>query len=99
MVKMPKDQMEYMTHKMFHKRNFLFKTFLINLIMVVIGFILSGSEVFIALAGHYMHYSAEQMHAYTLDLVGVWFFANLLVFFAPAVAAWWELNSMKSYHE
>ncbi|MDR1337525.1 MAG: hypothetical protein LBJ73_00670 [Rickettsiales bacterium] len=95
MKDMPKDQMERIMHKLYHKRNFLLRAFVINLVLIIAVWGLSMTDFYANMAGHFMHCPAAQAETYTMDLLGAWKIAGVLFFLVPALAAWWELHACR----
>jgi hypothetical protein len=99
MKDMPKDQMQHICHKLYHKRNLLFRAFAINFVLIVIAWLVSMAPWYDGLVAGLMHCPAAEAETYTMDLLGVWKIAGVVFFLVPALAAWWELHACKKYME
>ena len=94
---MPKDWMEHKVHKLYHKRNFLFKAFLINYVAVFVAWCISGLPWYQGLLLHFMQTDAGTAHMYMMNMFGFWKIAGVVLFLVPAFAAWWEMASCRKY--
>ncbi|MDR1071196.1 MAG: hypothetical protein LBL21_00960 [Rickettsiales bacterium] len=96
MQNMPREQMEHICHKMYHKRNLLLRAFAINLALIIFVWILSMSGWFDAMMGRLMHCGADNAETYVMHILGAWKVANVAFFLAPALAAWWEMKCCRA---
>lgn len=71
-------------------RNILFKSFIINLIVIVIAWLLSLSGVFTNLMQTFFGFDAHQSHMYMAGMIGIWKILNVVLFLIPAIAIHWE---------
>ena len=97
MKDMPKDQMQYICHKLYHKRNFYFRAFAINLVLIIVVWLITMAPWYEGMAAQMMHCSSAQAETYTMDIIGLWKLAGVVLFLVPALAAWWELSACKKY--
>lgn len=94
---MPKEWMEHKLHKLYHKRNFLLKAFVINYALIAAVWLISMAPWYDGLMMGFMHCDAQQAEIYTMDMLGLWKIAGVVLFLVPAIAAWWEMHSVKKY--
>lgn len=87
----PGMHMEKMLHKLRHKRNVLFKTFLINLALIIIVWLLSMTPFYSWVMG----WSDAQMNVYIYSMIGLWKILNVTFFLCPAIANAWEIHTCK----
>ena len=92
---MSKDKMEYFYLKIRHKRNFLLRTFAINWLLVLFVWMIWMIPAMQHLTMWFMKGTADQANMYMVWMIGFWKIANVLLFLAPALAAWWEMCMME----
>ena len=92
---MPKEEMDYIMHKLYHKRNTLFRAFLINYVLVFLVWILSMTGIYDSLVGFFMPNMPVDFDAYMLWLLGAWKIAGIVLFLVPAFATWWEIAAYR----
>jgi uncharacterized membrane protein len=71
-------------------RNILFRSFIINLIVIVVAWLLSFTSVFSDLMRSFFGFDAHQSHMYMATMIGIWKILNVVLFLIPAIAIHWE---------
>jgi hypothetical protein len=95
MVKMPKDQMEHIIHKLYHKRNTKLEGFVINYALIVVAWLISMIPGFNDWLAHFTNGCPIQANNYMMDMLGLWKVLGVVFFLVPGLAAWWELCRWK----
>lgn len=98
--KMSKEWMQHKAHKLYHKRNFYFKAFLVNYIAVFVAWIFTMMPAYHKLLMHFLPGISESgATMYMMELFGIWKILGFVLFLVPAFAAWWELHSVRKWLE
>ena len=92
---MPKEQMAHIYHKMYHKRNYLLRTFLINYLLIFFVWLIFMVPALQQLLIYLLKGTAEQANIYMMWLLGFWKIANVLLFLTPALGTWWEMRACR----
>ena len=92
---MPKDWMEHKIHKLYHKRNFLLRAFLINYVAVFVAWLITMIPGYQEMAMHFLQTDAAETHMFIMDIFGLWKILGVVLFLVPALAAWWEMHACK----
>ena len=71
-------------------RNILLRAFIINLIVIVVAWLLSLTNVFTNLMQSFFGFDAHQSHMYIASMIGIWKILNVVLFLIPAIAIHWE---------
>jgi len=100
MKNMTKDQREWMEHKyhkIMHKGNFLFRAFIVNIVLVTLVWLLSLTGFYTWAMHVFTHFTPEESADYIIIVIGLWKVGGVLLFLVPALAAWWEACMFKKY--
>ena len=95
-----KDYNEWLGYKIFklrQTRNTLLRAFLINYIIIFAAWLFSMTPMFDELVRIFIHWPADQMHTYMMDLLGIWKILGVVLFLVPALAMWWEMHACRHY--
>jgi len=88
---MPREEMDSIMHHLYHKRNILFRAFLINYVLVFLVWLLSMSGIYNSLVGFFIPNMPVDLDTYMIWILGIWKVAGVLFFLVPALAIWWEI--------
>jgi len=71
-------------------RNILIRSFIINLILIVLAWLLSFTGVFTNMMQTFFGFDAHLSHMYMASMIGIWKILNVVLFLIPAIAIHWE---------
>ncbi len=92
---MKKEFIEIESEKLRLRQRMLFRTFWVNVILGVIAWGLTLVPGILYFGVWMTGFSAMLMYYSAISAIALWQMLNVVFFFAPAVAAWWERKMMK----
>ena len=98
MKDMGKEQMDWVErkyYKMKHKRNFLFRAFVINFALVLGVWLLSLTGLYDCAFRAFTNFTPEEGADYLIKVIGLWKVAGVVMFLVPALSAWWCMRAMR----
>lgn len=95
MKSMPKDQMEHINHKLYHKQRVLLRAFIINYALVFLCWLCMMSGAFMEFAAMMTRMPAELVYIQMINWMAIWKIAGAVLFLIPGLAIWWERCSIK----
>ncbi len=93
---MPREQMNWIAHKLYHKQHMMFKAFLINIVLMLLVWLICKTGMFDGMMTDNAGY-AELVKFQAMGWMAIWKIANVVLFLVPAIAAWWERKCIESY--
>ena len=101
-MKITKEMREMMEHhynKMYLKRMYLFKAFVINYVAIFAAWLLSLTGLFHWMVAHVAPVLANPMAAdmYMLWMIGGWKVLAAVFYLVPAIATWWNMSCIEKH--
>ncbi len=95
MMKMPKDEMARIEHKLYHKQRVLLRAFLINIILIFVAWLMTLSIGFMEWAAGLLSMPPALLYINMVNWLAIWDIAGVVLFLIPGLAMWWERCSIR----
>jgi hypothetical protein len=95
MKNMPKDQMEWIDHKLSHKQRVLLRAFVINYAIILLYWLCTMSGGFMNFVAMMAKMPPELVYIQMINWMAIWKIAGAVLFLIPGLAIWWERCMIK----
>ena len=97
LLNIPKSEADKILLKLNLKAAFYFKTFIVNILLVTMVWLLSLTGLIDTMIMHFFHVKPEVSNMILMNLISFWKIANLVFFLAPGIAVCWMARHMKRH--